>query len=174
MTDFASELDVGGAADQFGRKLAHDFVQNNEGKFGAWGWMADKLAPYAQGYDGSTPNGQLAGAMAIGATLATPGGGVSKAKNAVRGGESAAAATGRQAHKELSERVSQKPGWQSEPRLQGMDGKLYKPDVVTPSGRILELKPNTPSGRAAGARQIRNYEEQLNMRGRVIYYEPKP
>jgi hypothetical protein len=43
---------------------------------------------------------------------------------------------------------------------------------VTPNGRILELKPNTPSGRAAGERQIRNYEEQLGMPGRVIYYDP--
>ena len=70
--------------------------------------------------------------------------------------------------------MSQKPGWQSEARLEGKDGKFYKPDVVTPGGHILELKPNTPSGRAAGARQIQNYEEQLGMRGRVIYYEPKP
>lgn len=92
-------------------------------------------------------------------------------KEATRGGESAAAAAGRQAHKELAERVSQKPGWQSEPRMQGKDGNFYKPDVVTPSGRILELKPNTPSGRAAGERQVKNYEEQLGMRGRVIYYE---
>jgi hypothetical protein len=44
--------------------------------------------------------------------------------------------------------------------------------AVTPNGRILELKPSTPSGRAAGERQIRNYEEQLGMAGRVIYYDP--
>jgi hypothetical protein len=94
------------------------------------------------------------------------------ARATVRGGESAAAAAGRQAHKELAERVSQKPGWQSEPRLQGADGEFYRPDVVTPNGRILELKPNTPSGRAAGARQILNYEEQLGMPARVIYYGP--
>jgi len=98
---------------------------------------------------------------------------VAAAKEIARGGESAAAAAGRQAHKELAERVSQKSGWQSEPRLVGADGKVYKPDVVTPGGHIFELKPNTPSGRAAGARQIRNYEKQLGMRGRVIYYEPK-
>jgi filamentous hemagglutinin len=72
---------LGGAADKFGRKLAYDFVQNNQGTFGAYGWMANQLAPYAQGYDGSTPNGQLAAAAVFGATLATPGGGVSKAKN---------------------------------------------------------------------------------------------
>jgi RHS repeat-associated protein len=94
------------------------------------------------------------------------------AKTATRGGESTAAAAGRQAHGELAVRVLQKPLWRSEPRLLGADGKFYKPDVVTPRGRILELKPNTPSGRAAGARQIRNYEEQLGMPGRIIYYDP--
>jgi len=87
-----------------------------------------------------------------------------------RGGESSAAAYGRQQHQQLAERVRQKPGWQSQPRLKGADGKEYRPDVVTPKGRILELKPNTPSGRAAGTRQVRNYEKQLGMRGKVIYY----
>ncbi|WIM09099.1 MAG: hypothetical protein OJF58_000050 [Enhydrobacter sp.] len=89
-----------------------------------------------------------------------------------RGGESAAAAAGRQAHRELAERIAGKSGWQSEPRLVGANGRIYRPDVVTPHGRVLELKPNTPSGRASGARQIQIYEEQLGMRGRVIYYEP--
>jgi len=96
------------------------------------------------------------------------------ARAVTRGGESSAAAVGRQAHRELAEKVTQKPGWKSEPRLIGADGKFYKPDVVTTSGRILEYKPNTPSGRAAGARQIRNYEEQLGMPGKVIYYETVP
>lgn len=91
---------------------------------------------------------------------------------AKRGGESAAAATGRRVHRELAERVAQKAGWKSQPYLRGKDGRYYRPDVVTPNGRILELKPNTPSGRAAGERQIRNYEEQLGMPGRVIYYDP--
>jgi RHS repeat-associated protein len=79
-SNFVSGLNIGGTVDQFGRKLASDFVNNNQGSFGAQGWLADKLAPYAQGYDGSSSNGQLAGAMAIGATLLTPGGAVGKAK----------------------------------------------------------------------------------------------
>lgn len=89
-----------------------------------------------------------------------------------RGGESAAAAAGRQAHKELAERVAQKSGWRSEPTMKGLDGKIYKPDVVTPRGRIMELKPNTASGRAAGARQTRNYSAQLGVPARTITYQP--
>ncbi|MBI2477428.1 MAG: hypothetical protein HYV60_01870, partial [Planctomycetia bacterium] len=80
------------------------------------------------------------------------------AKSAKRDGESAAAAAGRQAHKDLAAKVSKKPpGWKSEPSLLGKDGRIHKPDVVTPNNRFIELKPNTPSGRAAGARQARRY-----------------
>jgi hypothetical protein len=89
-----------------------------------------------------------------------------------RGGETPAAARGRQAHQDLREQILKKPGWKSEPKLLGADGKSYKPDVVTPSGRFMELKPNTPSGRAQGARQVRIYTKQLGMKGRVIYYDP--
>jgi RHS repeat-associated protein len=88
------------------------------------------------------------------------------------GGESSAAAKGREAHTKLAEKVKQKEGWQSEPRLVGADGKIHKPDVVTPSGKILELKPNTPSGRAAGKAQLKRYKKQLGMDGKVIYYNP--
>lgn len=93
-------------------------------------------------------------------------GGIAKA------GESASAAAGRRAHRKLAEWVGKKAGWRSEPRILGADGKIYMPDVVSPRGRILEMKPNTPSGRAAGARQIGNYYDQLGMPGRVIYYDP--
>jgi len=37
------------------------------------------------------------------------------------------------AHAELAAKVKAKPGWQSEPVLRGADGKLHKPDVVTPN-----------------------------------------
>jgi RHS repeat-associated protein len=93
---------------------------------------------------------------------------------AKRGGESAEAAAGRQAHRELAGRVVQKPGWRSEPRMTGRDGKSYRPDVRTPRERHLELKPDTPSGRASGARQARTYTNQLGGRTRVIYYKPPP
>jgi hypothetical protein len=54
----------------------------------------------------------------------------------------------------------------------GADGKIYKPDVVTPRGRIMELKPDTSSGAAAGARQTANYKKQLGAPARVILYDP--
>ena len=80
---------------------------------------------------------------------------------------------GKQAHRELEERVKKKgPDWQSEPKLDGKDGRIQRPDVVTPGERFIELKPNTPSGRASGRRQARRYEEQLGMKGRVVYYDP--
>ena len=111
--------------------------------------------------------GEEIDAVRVGAKLAEVG-------KAARGGETAAAAAGRDAHRALAERVAQKPGWRSEPRMKGTDGKTYKPDVQTPRGRLLELKPNTPSGRAAGARQARTYSNQLGQRTRVIYYKPPP
>ena len=61
-------------------------------------------------------------ALKAGTILVGPGKGikpVTAARAGARGGESAAAAAGRKAHRELAERVSQKPGWQSEPRLTG-------------------------------------------------------
>ena len=149
----ASFIPVGGAIG-----LSDDAVRASRG------WLnARRAARVAGGYSDDA-------ALAAGKIV----GGSSKcaAKSTVRGGESSAAAAGRQAHKELAERVRQKTGWQSEPRLLGADSKVYKPDVVTAHGRVLELKPNTPSGRAAGARQVGNYEDQLGVRGRVIYYEP--
>lgn len=100
-------------------------------------------------------------------------GGGNKLKQGLRaGGDSAAARAGRQAHRELAERVAQKPGWQTPPKMLGKDGKYHQPDVLTPGGRFLELKPDTPSGRAAGARQAQRYRDQLGIEGRVIYYDP--
>ncbi|WP_044171035.1 hypothetical protein [Flectobacillus major] len=87
-------------------------------------------------------------------------------------GNNNAAQVGKQKHKELSEKVLKKDGWESEPALKGKDGKIYKPDVVTPSGNMLEYKPNTARGRSRGKSQMKKYEEQTGRKGRVIYYEP--
>lgn len=79
---FASNLDPLGTLDQFGRKLAYNFVENNKpgSTAGLWtnNWLANQVAPYASGYSGNTANGQLAGGLAtatnIGASLIGGGG----------------------------------------------------------------------------------------------------
>jgi RHS repeat-associated protein len=82
-----------------------------------------------------------------------------------------AAKQGQQAHKDFADKVKQKPGWQSEPSLiDPATGKTVKPDAVTPSGRPVELKPNTTSGRSKGAIQIKKYERATGKTGRVVYY----
>jgi hypothetical protein len=78
---------------------------------------------------------------------------------------------GKQAHNDFADKVKQKPGWQSEPSLTDpATGKTVKPDAVTPSGRPVELKPNTSSGRSKGASQIKKYERATGKKGRVVYY----
>lgn len=63
------------------------------------------------------------------------------------------------------------------------DGRILRPDVRTPS-RVrtagkepqpfqMELKPNTPSGRAAAARAVKKYEA-TKVKTRPIFYDPKP
>ncbi len=90
-----------------------------------------------------------------------------------RGGESSKAKTGRQKHTELEQKVQQKPGWVDRPRfIDPVTGKNLIPDVQTRKGYLLDLKPNTPSGRATGRRQMKKYEKATGRRGRVIYYDP--
>ncbi|KYF54889.1 hypothetical protein BE08_44015 [Sorangium cellulosum] len=92
---------------------------------------------------------------------------------AARGGDSATAARGRSVHREFAEKVKAKPGWQAEPRLvDPATGKTVVPDAITPKGHPIELKPNTPSGRAAGKRQMTRYERATGKKGRTIYYDP--
>jgi hypothetical protein len=87
-------------------------------------------------------------------------------------GNNPAAQRGKQAHADFKKKVDTKKGWQSEPALRGADGKIYKPDVITPSGKFVELKPNTPRGRSRGRAQAKKYREQLGMEGKVVYYDP--
>nr|WP_027672599.1 RHS repeat-associated core domain-containing protein [Rheinheimera baltica] len=84
-----------------------------------------------------------------------------------------AAAAGREAHREFAEKIKQKPGWKSEKSIIGPNGETLRPDALTPSGRPVELKPNTPSGWRQGAKQIKKYKQATGTNGRVIYYNPK-
>jgi RHS repeat-associated protein len=93
-------------------------------------------------------------------------------RNGKKGGENVDAATGREKHAELADKVKQKAGWKSEPRLTDpKTGKTVKPDAVTKSGHPLEYKPRTPSGQAAGRSQLKKYERSTGKNGRVIYYD---
>jgi len=78
---------------------------------------------------------------------------------------------GKQAHREFSEKVRQKPGWKSEKTIEGKNGEKLRPDAIDPKGRPVELKPNTPTGRKQGRKQIEKYKEATGTNGRVIYYD---
>lgn len=80
--------------------------------------------------------------------------------------------TGQKAHKEFGQKAKDK-GWTVEPTLKDpLTGKNVKPDAVTPSGRPVELKPNTASGKAKGATQLPKYERATGQKGRVVTYDP--
>lgn len=101
----------------------------------------------------------------------------------LRVGDNWATRAGRRAHEAMKQRVAQKPNWDPAPKAHTTDGRLLRPDFGTPP-RVrkpgadpepfhLELKPNTPSGRAAAARALKKYEV-TNKKTRAIFYDPKP
>ncbi|WP_308425015.1 RHS repeat-associated core domain-containing protein, partial [Shewanella algicola] len=89
------------------------------------------------------------------------------------GGESAAAARGRAAHDAFDAIVEAKrdQGWVSKPRIVDANGRVHIPDALTPSGRPIEYKPNTPSGIKAGRRQLKRYEQVTGKKGRLLTYD---
>lgn len=80
---------------------------------------------------------------------------------------------GMRAHKAFSATVDAKPNWRSSPTITSESGEVMRPDAVAREKYYFELKPNTPSGRSAGARQIKRYSEGGKRRVRVVYYDPK-
>lgn len=98
----------------------------------------------------------------------------------MRVGDNWATRAGRLAHKALKERLEQKEGWDYEPRFRGPNG-LRKPDVGAPARnptnsdarRLMELKPDTPSGRRAAERVVREYQAETGNKTRAIYYNPE-
>lgn len=83
-----------------------------------------------------------------------------------------AAREGKRRHDELKRRVDEREdrGWHR--RGYTVNGQRIFPDATTRRGYLLELKPDTPSGRAAGAKQCAEYTRVTNKRCRVIYYQP--
>ena len=87
-----------------------------------------------------------------------------------RGGQNDDTIAGQDAHRDFSAKAKAK-GWQVEPRLiDPKTGKTVKPDAVTKTGKPVELKPNTASGRAKGRSQLKKYERATGKKGRVIYH----
>jgi hypothetical protein len=83
-----------------------------------------------------------------------------------------AAREGKRRHDELKKRVDERKdrGWHRDGYK--VNGRWIFPDATTRRGYLLELKPDTPSGRAAGAKQCAEYTRVTNKRCRVIYYQP--
>jgi hypothetical protein len=94
-------------------------------------------------------------------------------KGAIKGGDNTAAKIGRNAHEAVRKRAARK-GWDTNAQgfVDPKTGKKVVPDAITPSGRPVELKPNTRSGLKRGKSQIRKYERATGRKGRVITYDP--
>lgn len=85
-------------------------------------------------------------------------------------------------HNDLGAKIAQKPGWEYGARIDVEGGKYIKPDVQTPARirpkglepepYLLELKPNTPSGRKAAEKAVKRYNELTGLKTRAIFYEP--
>jgi hypothetical protein len=99
----------------------------------------------------------------------------------LRVGDNWATRAGRRAHAAMKERLAQKPGWQYEPKLPREGQRPLKPDIGTPKRnpidptkrKYIELKPDSPSGRAAGARALQRYREVTNDPVRLLFYNLK-
>jgi len=99
----------------------------------------------------------------------------------LRVGDNWATRAGRRAHAALKERLAQKPGWEYEPKLPREGQRPLKPDMGTPkrnpldpnSRKYIELKPDSPSGRAAGARALERYRDATKDPVRLLFYSLK-
>lgn len=146
-------------------------------------WMAvPALAPAAAVF-GLETAGALAARLAPAAIERAPLQFVAR-EPYLRVGDNYATRAGRRAHAALREWVEQKSGWDSEPSLPRPGGGILRPDVRTPA-RVrkpgeepkpfqMELKPNTPTGRAAAAKAVKKYKGATGVKTRPIYYDPKP
>jgi hypothetical protein len=79
-------------------------------------------------------------------------------------------------HKQFAEQVRAKPGWDAEKTIT-VDGRRYRPDAITPPRAsrsderfVLDLKPNTPSGRRAARVSEEKYLRGLKMKTRTVFY----
>jgi hypothetical protein len=53
---------------------------------------------------------------------------------------------GKMAHEAFKKKIDEKANWISNPFRRDKNGRVHIPDALSPSGRPVELKSNTPSG----------------------------
>jgi RHS repeat-associated protein len=99
-----------------------------------------------------------------------------------KGGYTSSVQRGQQEHTKFKQRVEQKAqqtgkDWLAEVVIRDNNtNKFIRVDARTPSGNIIELKPNTPSGRRRGEKQLKEYLDFIErvggkrVRGRLILY----
>jgi RHS repeat-associated protein len=95
-----------------------------------------------------------------GGTFTDSNGTVRNSDGTFASGESTSASNGRQAHKNYE--LTQGGGYDFNRSIPGSEGK-FRPDAINFEDNIVrELKPDTPSGRCKGKRQLQGYLEYLN------------
>jgi hypothetical protein len=78
---------------------------------------------------------------------------------------------GRKEHDKLRSKARGKLGWDADRLLRNeITGEKGRPDVITPRGRTMELKPDTPTGRKAAEKQTKKYNRITGQRSRPIFY----
>ena len=100
----------------------------------------------------------------------------------LRVGDNWATRAGRRAHAALRAKVKAKPGWESEPAIELQSGGTGRPDVAAPvrasteagtaRRNMMEMKPDTPTGRKAAEKAIKKYEGS-DRKFRALRYNPK-
>lgn len=83
---------------------------------------------------------------------------------------------GRREHAAFEAKVRQKEGWEAEKTMTTQRGRI-RVDALTPERsdgkrRILDLKPDTPTGRKAAARVEKRYLEATGHKTRAVFYKP--
>jgi hypothetical protein len=98
---------------------------------------------------------------------------------APKNGNTYRAILGKRAHADFRAKVRAKADqkWIADGPVETENGYVV-PDAQTPprssapDGRLIDLKPNTARGRAAGAKKKAFYEDQTERPTRIVYYDP--
>jgi hypothetical protein len=81
---------------------------------------------------------------------------------------------GRQAHQEFTDRHRPREateGWDINRAAKGRDGQIYRPDARKPGKVVVDVKPDTESGRRAGENAKAKYERAFGERVWIFYHK---